>query len=301
MQRRWPDILPTASFPGFGLVPNDKTRSTNMEVGLARMRQVTFARTEHVTMSWIFTDAEMAAFRAWFEGLLVSLAGDSDDLRAWTAERATVDLALSSGPSNCIPTRMLASTATGAHGIWRDFPGLNHADTDVVIFATLASNGLGYARIEFEDRSGAPIMATVDLTTGILVGGAGLDATLTDRGDGYVRLRLGVSTGSGAATPRIRIRAMASAGTVSFAGTGITGIHVCEVMVRVKTDFDLFLRSDANGNAFGAAGGPAWVLMKIATGGGFEFVEARFKGTFNARGGANLEWNVSAALDVRYA
>ena len=35
--RRWPDCLPTPSFPGFGLSPFDKTNRTDMEVGLARV------------------------------------------------------------------------------------------------------------------------------------------------------------------------------------------------------------------------------------------------------------------------
>ena len=42
--RRWPDCLPTPSFPGFGLSPFDKTNRSDMEAGLARVRlpDVTF-------------------------------------------------------------------------------------------------------------------------------------------------------------------------------------------------------------------------------------------------------------------
>lgn len=57
--------MPLAS--GYGIKPLDPTIRTDMEVGAARMRVRTLARQDKITLSWLFTDAEMVIFRAWFD------------------------------------------------------------------------------------------------------------------------------------------------------------------------------------------------------------------------------------------
>ncbi len=96
--RRWPDVLPTPSFPGFGLTPYDAVLRTDFEVGAARVRRTTLARADKISCAWLFSDAEMAAFRSWFDDQPVSLSGDSDDLRSWDVSAATLSIAPLTGP-----------------------------------------------------------------------------------------------------------------------------------------------------------------------------------------------------------
>ena len=96
--RRWPDVLPTPSFPGFCLTPYDAVLRTDFEVGAARVRRTTLARADKISCAWLFSDAEMAAFRSWFDDQPVSLSGDSDDLRSWDVSAATLSIAPLTGP-----------------------------------------------------------------------------------------------------------------------------------------------------------------------------------------------------------
>jgi len=46
----------------------DQVVRTNMEVGTARARLRSTAKIDHVSLQWLFTDAEMATFKTWFYG-----------------------------------------------------------------------------------------------------------------------------------------------------------------------------------------------------------------------------------------
>jgi hypothetical protein len=63
----FPATLPVPSHNGYQLAPADQTVRTDMEVGAARQRRRTTARNDQISLTWIFTDAEMAVFRAWFD------------------------------------------------------------------------------------------------------------------------------------------------------------------------------------------------------------------------------------------
>ena len=67
------------------------------------------------------------------------------------------------------------------------------------------------------------------------------------------------------------------------------------------TGFDLHLRTGSDGKVTGAAGTTAWALMPTAVGGGFKYVEGRFKGMFKATAGPALNWDVTAQMEVRNA
>lgn len=298
--RRWPDVLPTPSFPGFGLTPYDAVLRTDMEVGLARVRRTTMAAADKISCAWIFSDAEMAAFRAWFEDKPVSVAGDSDDLRGWSKVEATITIAPETGPDGCLATRIDQTAAVGGHRVSKSFPDLARNTVAVVVWASLAAAGSNFARIRWGDRDGVAKNVTINLATGSIVDAGGVPVSVTWRGDGYWRVRLDVSTGVGDGDPWLSLIVMADASTESFGGSGCA-IDVCEVMVREQTGFDLFVRSGADGRALGAAGGSAWVEMPIATGGGFSFVETRFVGPWSATGGAGLEWSVTATVESRNA
>jgi len=298
--RRWPDVLETPSFPGFGLSPVDQTVRGDMEVGLARTRQVTFAENDTFEMSWIFSDEEMGAFRAWEASRPVSLAGDSDDLRGWAQARVTAALSGLIGPDECIPTRIAETATTGTHAISTELTGLVDQNVDVVLYATIKASGCDFAKVSMIDRNGVADHVVINLAAGTVVSTSGATATLLDRENGYWRVRLVANTGSGALTPVMRISCMADGVTDSYAGNTANGIRICEVMARQSTGADLFLRSGPDGKALGAGGG-AWVTVPLAVGGGFAYVEARFKGRFKAQAGNGLEWTVSATMEARYA
>jgi hypothetical protein len=67
-----------------------------MEVGAARTRRRTFARNDRVTVEWIFTDAEMAVFRAWFDDTSGAAGGG-----AWFS----MSLALGTGGIHTVDTK----------------------------------------------------------------------------------------------------------------------------------------------------------------------------------------------------
>ena len=299
--RRWPDCLPTPSFPGFGLSPFDKTNRSEMEVGLARTRLTTFADADLIRMMWIMEDDQMGAFRAFWNDAPVSLAGDSDDLTGWTTIGATVTLAGAAGPDDCGPTTLIETTSTSLHRVARTLPGLSVSGRDVVIHASIAAAGRNFARLSFVDRSGAVSSATLNLTDGSVTLEAGLTAEVTDRGRGFWRVRLVANTGTGTDVPELRLLAMSDGGTSVYPGNNELGIRFCEVSVAEAGDWNLFVRSGPNGRALGAAGGSAWIVMPLAVGGGLKFVEARFKGVFDAQGGKGLAWTVTATVEARYA
>jgi hypothetical protein len=63
----FPTTLPRPSYNGYKLEPTDQTIRTDMEVGAARQRRRTAARHDQVSLSWTFSDAQMAEFRTWFD------------------------------------------------------------------------------------------------------------------------------------------------------------------------------------------------------------------------------------------
>lgn len=299
--RRWPDCLPTPSFPGFGLSPFDKTNRSDMEAGLARVRLTTFANNDVVKMMWIMEDDQMGAFRAFWDDAPVSLAGDSDDLTGWTGTGATLSLAGAAGPDDCGPTTLTETTANSQHRVALALPGLNVSGRDVVIYASIAAAGRNFAKVSFVDRSGAVRNTTLNLTDGSVVPDAGVTAEVVTRGRDFWRIRLVANTGTGSDVPQLRLAAMSDATSLTYAGDGASGIRICEVSVAEAAGWNLFVRSGPDGTALGAAGGPAWIVLPLAVGGGFAFVEARFKGVFDANGGKGLSWTVTATMEARYA
>lgn len=63
----WPAALPSPKNAGYAISPTNQTVRTDMEVGLARQRRRTADRADHVSVRWLFTDAELDTFRTWFE------------------------------------------------------------------------------------------------------------------------------------------------------------------------------------------------------------------------------------------
>ena len=104
----------------------------------------------------------------------------------------------------------------------------------------------------------------------------------------------------GATLPQARIFMMHEPSGI-YTGDPARGVELGEVNVRVQTGQDLYLPTDAAGRARGAAGGPAWAMIPVWTGGPLAPVECRFEQTFNVEVKPGLNTHVSAGLEVRYA
>lgn len=299
--RRWPDTLPGPSWVGYSLAPVAQALRTDMEVGAARLRRITLARNDLASMSWVFTDAEMAAFRAWFGDAAWSLAGDSDSLTGWQLVGCTIGVDALVGPDDVLADRIVEDTATSEHYVQLSVAAVSSSVVSYCV--TLKSAGRTTARIGLVDRSGAVLLYTeVDLATGTLGAQSGLASrSINDRGNGWWRITITANCGAGASDPQMLIAALSAAGVASYAGAGTAALSVCEINARVATGYDLFVRTDATGNALGAAGGSAWVTVPLAAGAGFSYVEARFKGTFKAAVDTGLRWTVSAEMEMRNA
>lgn len=301
--RKWPDVLPGASYPGYGLSPQSKVKRTAMEVGEARVRQLTQARRDTISVSLILSDPEMGAFRDWFDDLQISGLGDSDNLTGWSSNELTLSLAAETGPGPCIPTLVEPSTALSGRSLWYPMTGLTINDQPLTATVSLASRGISKVRLRWQDRSGAVQTADIDLDTGAVFGTPSLPVSIVARGGGWWRVTADMSTGAGSMTPVWSIVPLGPDGATVWAGFWPQGLLVCESMLRHQGSNGagrLFLRTGANGRVLGAAGGAGWFQMNVPVGGGFEIQDCRFIDTFDARAGANLEWSVSAKLELRY-
>lgn len=112
----WPATLPRPLVTGYQLAPADPVIRSDMEVGAARARRRSAARNDQVAVTWHFTAAEMAVFRAWFDDDSAGAAGGA----AWFSG---IDLALG--------TTGLVSSEVRFTGVWQASaePGLNWSVT----------------------------------------------------------------------------------------------------------------------------------------------------------------------------
>lgn len=303
MTLRWPDTLPGASMPGFGLSPLDPNLRTDMEIGSQKVRRRTLYRIDRVSAAWIFKDTQMKAFRSFIEGLPVSIAGASDSLAAWTLLNATLSAGVTLGPDTVTAAdRLLETATTAAH---RASLNLTAAAVDTITIlgrATIKAAGRTKARLSLVDRAGVVGSVDIDLTAGTLAGSTGLvSSTIEGRGNGWWRVTITDSSGVGVAVPILRINALDAAGALSYLGDITKGLDICELQARIPTGFDLFVPSDALGNAMGANGGSAWFWMPVAVGGGLTLAETRFTGSYKAVAMSGLRWSVTAEVEVRNA
>lgn len=300
--RLWPDVLPGAERPNYGLQPVDPSLRTDMEVGARRLRRLSFARQDMISVSWRFEDDQMAVYRAFYGDEPWSLCGDSEALTGWGLTNATAVQDGTVGPAGQLADKICATTATGAHHATRSLSGASIDNVQLVATATLKAAGLGVGRLGYTDRAGVLRHADITLATGAVAGQSGLDrVTVKTRGNGWWRVAVTGSTGAGLLTPEMRIGALQAAGTPTFAGNGSDGVLVCEKNARLANGADAFLMTDANGAALGAAGGSAWFFAPVALGGGFRLAEVRFTGAWQAKISQGLRWTVTASLEVRNA
>lgn len=301
MTRYWPETLPTPIGPGYELTPADPFLRTDMEVGAARNRALTLARRDRVQAVWRMSPVEFVAFRAWFEDLPWSLAGDSDDLSGWTATAMVWSASAGLGPGGQATGRILETADGGEHRWQIAVPALASAATASVSLVLRAA-GRSVARVGLIGRDGVARSANVDLAAGVVTWSSGTGpVSVRPAGGGWYRVTLQASVGSGGAAASLRLTMLDDSLATSYAGDPAKGVDVAEVNVRVASGYDLFLPTGADGRATGAGRGGAWALIPVWTGGALAPVECRFEGMFSVEVMSGLNVNVSAPLEVRYA
>ena len=71
----YPSTLPVPSYDGYSIAPASQIVETDMEVGAPRMRRRTSAVCEKISVTWKYTDAQLATFRTWFDSATGANAG----------------------------------------------------------------------------------------------------------------------------------------------------------------------------------------------------------------------------------
>lgn len=61
----WPTYLPAPLLSGFDSTSDDPILRTNMEAGAPRARRMFTSVPDNITLSWVFTEAQLALFEAW--------------------------------------------------------------------------------------------------------------------------------------------------------------------------------------------------------------------------------------------
>lgn len=303
MIRRWPDTLPHASFPGFGLRPRDQSRRTDMEVGPKRVRRLTFAELEVVTAPFRFDAAQMSAFKDWYYDRRVAISGASDTLAGWGTTNASVALAQALSPDLIAVDRLVETGVDGQHNAWANLPEAAGNGLPLALTATMRAAGRTQARFILVGRDGVYHSVTADLASGVVTGQTGLPSAIrmVPRGDGWHRVSFEASVGTGLAIPFWAIELLDGSGANSYPGVVGAGVDVCEVQARVRTGQDLFVPCDADGYALGAAGGSAWFRVALATDGREVSAEARMDEMWNGQIGAALSGEVTLTMEVRNA
>lgn len=92
--------LPNPDAKGYGIKPVDQVMRTEMEVGAARTRRRTFTRNDKISVSWTLKDAQLTAFRAWFDDPAQCAGGAS-----WF----TINLAIGTGGLVSVTAKFVGS------------------------------------------------------------------------------------------------------------------------------------------------------------------------------------------------
>lgn len=107
----YPSTLPAPLSDGYQLNPGDQVIRTEMESGYTRTRRRTTARIDKFSAAFVYTSAQMDAFRDWFED-----ASGADGGAAW------FDITLKTGDGSAITVEARFSgvwQASYRGGIWQ--------------------------------------------------------------------------------------------------------------------------------------------------------------------------------------
>ncbi|MCU0919681.1 MAG: hypothetical protein MUF16_05000 [Burkholderiaceae bacterium] len=107
----WPSNLPSPIKASYAINMQDQCVRTDFEAGNPRVRRRTAARIDLIDVSWTFTDAELAEFRAWYEDSSTGISGGA----GWFQ----IDLAVGDTGINTVDARFTRTFVA------RMQPGLN--------------------------------------------------------------------------------------------------------------------------------------------------------------------------------
>lgn len=303
MTRRWPDTLPRGTQRnGYTLTPESNSIASDMDVpGERRVRRVTRESRDRVSVAFRMNDTEYTAFRAWYRDQVgYSLIGASDSLAGWALTNATVTADAVVGHDGVLVDALVENGATGLHHAeYTITSGVTNGQT-VIARAVLKAGGRTAARLAVIGLDTAVRRADFDLSAMTVTSTSDATATIKDLGGGWRRCEVIAALGTGTTDPVVRLSAK-DGSNVSYAGSGVAAFDVGGLQARVQTGYDLYLPTDADGTAWGAAGGSAWFLMPLAVGGGVRVVEARMLTPFAATMMSGLHWQMQGEVEVRNA
>ncbi|EPX84565.1 hypothetical protein ruthe_02110 [Rubellimicrobium thermophilum DSM 16684] len=301
MIRRWPDSLPPPVGRGYRLELADNARRTQFEIAV-RARRITAVRRDRPTLAVRLTDAEFAAFRAWWGDEAWSLAGASDTLADWAATGATVTTGGAIGPDLVACDVLVEDASTGYHSVLRALtdPGWTANDRCTAVVSLLPI-GRGGARVGIFGRDGTHRFATVDLGARTVTAvSSEIEAAVTPVG-AWTRLCITAPVHSGSDPVRVRIAAM-NGNETFYAGSGSAAIAVAQINARRGgREAGVFVPTRAEGTALGTAGGSAWFRCPIAVGGGHVLREVLPLGPATAEPRPSLAWEVAIPVEARDA
>jgi hypothetical protein len=197
MTRRWPDSLPVPVGRGYRLDLADQARRSEFETAI-RARRITAVRRDRPTLAARLTDAEFAAFRAWWGDEAWSIGGSSDSLAAWTPAGVTIQPGAAMG-LDLVSCDVLAENGDNSAHYVQLVPNVGGWGPGERIFVTVTLAGLTRtaARISLIGRDDITRAAIADLATGVVTAE---HADVVARGEpnlGWTRVVLSAPVGSG--------------------------------------------------------------------------------------------------------
>jgi hypothetical protein len=303
MTRRWPDSLPVPVGRGYRLDLADQARRSEFETAI-RARRITAVRRDRPTLAARLTDAEFAAFRAWWGDEAWSIGGSSDSLSGWTTLGATIQPGAAMGP-DLVPCDVLAENGDNSVHYVQIVSNVSGWGSGERIFFTMTLAGLTRtaARISVIGRDNVTRAAIADLATGAVTAE---HAEVTARGEpnlGWTRVIVSAPVGSGGFQLRARILALGPGLAQSYAGASAPALAIAQVNLRraLLPGAGLFLPTGTDGRARGAGGGTAWFFCQVALGGGIVRREVLPLGPATAEPLPSLAWSISLPVEARDA
>lgn len=298
--RVFPDMVPVPTWPDYSLQPRAQSFRTDMEVGDQKARRITRAKRWDVDLNWRMTDEEAGLFWPWYHDDPWSLSGDSDSLAGFSSANSSVLTDYTAGPDGQLAERMVENSINSGHNISKTLTGVP-LNSVLRASMTCRAGSRGFVRLGIMSLAGVFSSTAMDLATGAWTTGSGyLARKAKDRGNGWWRIEMTASMGSGVTTPYFVLNMGTTGTTFSYLGDGAGYLDICEQQARVVSGADGFLGTDAAGNIQGAGAGEAWFTMPVPAGGGIVRREVQLTSAPSAKPlNGRPNWNVGCKAVVR--
>jgi hypothetical protein len=154
------------------------------------------------------------------------LRSEEFDNATWTKTGSSVTANADTAPDGTSTAdRLVEDTSTGGHVVVQSVAGLpDNTQCTASIFVKASSRN--WAVLTFVDKAGILNRVWFDVANGVQGATNGTVASFlaVQFPDGWWRLILTASTGTGASTPQVRVSMAAADNTVSYAGNGTSGL-----------------------------------------------------------------------------